>query len=130
MPKTISKTLMWLAWSFAAFIAVLEAHFLTQGSSRLNGFSRPFDTFAIGMLVIPVLICGGFRFWLYRIRNPWLALLPFLVGLFFAWQPGLYGIFLFPEFCIVFQIMSAILFLVYLPPFVRMQPAKTGAPGR
>jgi hypothetical protein len=99
------------------------AHYLTKGISGLNSFSKPFDVFATGMCVIPVIICGGLRFWVSRIGNPWLALLPFLIGVFFSWQAGLYGIFLCPEFYIIFQILSAILFAIYLPPFVKLRPA-------
>lgn len=120
MSSVISKVIMWLAWSFAAALAVLMANFLTRDIPMLNSFSRPFDVFATGMFLIPTFICGGLRFWLSRIRNPWLALLPFLGGVFFAWQAGLYGIFLLPEFCIMFQILSVILFLVYAPLFVRI----------
>src|SRR5215510_3268790 len=111
MPRTVSKIIMWLAWVFLAYFAILTAHFVTPDISRLNTFSRPFDAFPIGMVAISILICGGLRFWLWRIRNPWLALIPFFVGLFFAWQAGMYGIFLFQEFCRVFQILSAVLFL-------------------
>src|SRR5258706_11722096 len=97
------------------------AQFLTAGVSKLNPFNRPFDLFAAGMLLTPLLICGGLRFCLTRIRNRWLALLSFFVGVFFAWQAGLYGIFLLPEFCMIFQILSAVLCLAYLPVFVRLR---------
>jgi hypothetical protein len=120
MPTVISKTIMWVVWLLAALWAILMAHFLTQGIRNLNAFSRPFETFAIGMFVIPLLVCGGMRFWLARLRNPWLALVPYLIGLLFAWQAGLYGIFLLPDFCIVYQILSAILMLAYFPLFVRV----------
>ncbi len=109
---------MWVAWLFVVQLAIFMAHFLTKGVPDLNSFSRPFDLFAAGMFLFPTFICGGLRFWLSRIRNPWLALLPFLVGVFFAWQAGLYGVFGLQEFCIVFQILSAVLFLLYLPLFV------------
>jgi hypothetical protein len=121
MPNIASKIIMWLTWLFVAVLTVFTAHFLTAGGPKLNSFSRPFDIFAIGMFLIPTLICGGLRFWLSRIRNPWLALLPFLVGVFFAWQAELYGIFLLPDFHVVFQTLSAVLFFVYLPVFVRLR---------
>ena len=121
MPNIVFKIIMWLTWLFVAWLAALMAHFLTAGMSKLNTFNRPFDLFATGIFLIPLLICGGLRFWLTRIRNRWLVLLSFFVGVFFAWQAGLYGIFLLPEFCIVFQILSAVLFLTYLPVFVRLR---------
>ena len=112
---------MWVAWLFVALLAVLMAHFSTAGIPKLNSFARPFESFAAGMFLIPVMFCGSLRFWLFRVRNPWLALLPFLLGVFFAWQAGLYGVFLLPEFCIAFQILSVVLFLIYLPVFVRLR---------
>jgi hypothetical protein len=115
---------MWWAWIFTVAYTLLMAFFQTRGSPKINTFSKPFGVFAIGMMVIPVLICGGVRFWLWRMRNPWLALVPFFLGIFFAWQAGLYGIFLFPEFFIVFQILGGILLLSYLPLFVKFRPAK------
>src|ERR1051325_1051862 len=123
MSKVISKTIMWLAWLFVALLAVLMAHYLTKDIVRLNSFSKSFGVFATGMCVIPVLICGGLRFWLSRICNPWLGPLPFSIGVFFAWQAGLYGIFLFPEFFMVFQVLGGLLLMAYLPLFVRLRPA-------
>lgn len=120
---------MWLAWLFIALIAILEGHYLTRNSPGLNSFAKRFDLFAALMLVIPAIICAALRFWLSRFRNLWLALLPFLIGLFFAWQVELYGIFLFPQFYIVFQILSGVLFASYLPLFVRLRPvAPTNEP--
>jgi hypothetical protein len=119
----IAKIIMWLTWLFVALLANLMAHYLTKDISGLNSFSKPFGVFATSMCLIPVLICGSLRFWLSRIRNPWVALLPFLIGVFFAWQAGLYGIFLFPEFFMVFQILGGVLFVVYLPSFVRLRSA-------
>jgi hypothetical protein len=119
MPNLASKIIMWLAWWFAVTVAIMEAHYLIAPTPRLNSFSKPFGVFAIGMFFIPILFCGGLRFWLSRIRNPWLALVPFFGGVFFAWMAEMFGIFLFPEFCIAFQILSAVLFLVYLPFLVR-----------
>lgn len=120
MPKIVFAIIMWLVWLIVALLSVLMAHYLTANLPTLNTFSRPFEVFAAGMFLIPVIICVGLRLWLSRIRNRWLALFPFLIGVFFAWQAGLYGIFLLPEFCIVFQILSAILFVAYLPLFVRL----------
>src|SRR4051794_36959464 len=118
MSKLIPKLIMWLTWLVAVFLAIMMAVYLTRDISPLNSFSKPFGTFAIGMFLIPIFICGALRFWLSRIRNPWLALFPFATGLIFAWQAGVYGIFLLPEFFIVFQILSGILFVIYLPPLV------------
>jgi len=119
MSKTISKIMMWAMWCLAALQAFFLAHFLIGHTSRLNSFSKPFGVFAISMFLIPLLVGAGLRFWLTRIGNSWLALLPFFGGLFFALQAEFFGIFLFPEFCVVFQILCGVLFLVYVPVFVR-----------
>jgi len=116
---------MWWAWIFTAALTLLMAIFLTKGVPKINTFSRPFDIFAAGMFIIPILFCGGLRFWLWRTRNPWLALLPFSIGIFFAWQAGLYGIFLFPEFFIVFQTLGGILLMSFFPLFVKLRPTTT-----
>ena len=115
---------MWLTWLFAVLLAILMPHYLTKNIPKLNVSSTSFGIYGIGMCVIPVLICGGFRLWLARMHNPWLALLPFFIGTFFAWQAGLYGIFLFPDCFVIFQILGWILLLVYLPLFVELRPAK------
>ena len=126
--RIISKIILWLAWVFAVYLVVLETHFLTANISRLNTFSKPFDAFPIGMVLMCVVAGGGLRFWLWRMRNPWLALIPFFGGLFFAWHASMLGIFLFPEFCRVFQILSGALFLAYLPLFVRRRESPPPIP--
>ena len=113
---------MWLSWLFLALVAILESHYLTVNNPKINTFAKPFGLFAAVMFLIPALICGSLRFWISRIRNPWLALLPFFIGLFFAWQAEMFGIFLFPAYYIVFQILSGILFAAFFPLFVRLQP--------
>lgn len=128
MPSIVSKTIMWIVWLILVLLALLMARFNTVDVSRLNTFARPLGVFVPGLFLIPIVLCGSLRFWLARIRHPWLALLPFLLGVFFAWQAGLYGLFLVPEFCVVFQFLSVVLFLLYLPVFVLLQrsPPKLG----
>ena len=123
MAKMIPKIVMWLVWGFSALSAMLTAHYLTIGVSLLNSFARPIGVYAIGMFLFPILICGLGRLWISRIRNPWLVLLPYSVGVFFALIAGLFGVYLLPEYCIVFQALSAVLFLVYFPKFVSPQGA-------
>jgi hypothetical protein len=115
MPNIISKIIMWLAWWFGVAQAFFMAHYLTGGSHKLNTFARPLDAFVIAMFLIPLVIGGGLRLWMLWIRNPWLALLPFFGGILFAWLAELFGIFLFPEFWRVFQVLCAALFVAYLP---------------
>ena len=106
--RVISTVIMWVVWVSAGILAILSAQYLTGEKGNLNAFSRPFDVYATGMFLIPVFICGGLRFWLSWIRNPALALLPYFVGVFFAWTTGFFGIFLLPDFCIVYQLLSVL----------------------
>lgn len=128
VPHIASKVFMWLMWLFFASFSVLMAYFLTAKSPKLNSFAGRTDLFTFGVAAIPILLCGGLRFWISRIRNPWLALLPYFGGILFAQQAGLYGIFLVPEFCILFQILSAVLFALFLPPLVRTRPVPVPPP--
>jgi hypothetical protein len=119
MAKVIPVITMWLAWMFFALTAVATAHYCARGPGR-NTFSTPFPVFAAGMLLVPSLICVGLRYRLSRIRRPWLALLMALFGILLSYLVEQFGIYIFPGLCIVFQILSGILFLVYWPPLVRL----------
>jgi hypothetical protein len=119
MSKALPKILMWIAWGVLALYAILIAKFLSTDPSRLNTFSTSFGVFPIAMILIPVLICGGTLFWVSRIRNRWLALFPYLIALVFASQAEMYGIFIFQEYLVVFQILSTLLFIVSCPLFVK-----------
>jgi len=117
------KIIIWLIWSFSAVLSALMAVYLTIGHVRNNSFAGPINIFTVGMFFIPIIICGALRFWVSRIRNTWLGLAPYILGVVFAQQAELYGIYLLPEFLIVFQILSAVLFLIYLPLFVKPAPS-------
>jgi hypothetical protein len=119
MSNSASKAIMWLIWFSAVAWGLLMAVYIAPHVPKLNSFARPFDIFPAGMFLIPILICGGLRFWLSRIRNPWLALLPYLVGAFFALQAEPFGMYLVPEYCVLFQVLGAALLLAYWPGFIR-----------
>ena len=79
------------------------------------------------MFLLHIGICGVLRYWVPRIRSPWLALIPYLLGVFVAQQAGLYGAFFGFEIFIVFQIVSTALLLIYLPSFLKgAAPAAVG----
>jgi hypothetical protein len=113
---------MWLGWLFFVLTSIMQAIYLT-GNPKLNTSGRPFGIFAICMFLIPIMICGCLRFWVSRIRNPWFVLLPYFIGVIVAQLEGLFGVFLLPEFLILFQFLSAVLFLAYIPFFVRLTPS-------
>lgn len=119
MSKIICKTIMWLVWLFFALTSILMAHYLTKGIPKLNTFAPTPGIYTIGIFLFPILLCSGLRFWFSRIRNPWLALFPYLIGIIFAQQAGMYGYYLLPEHCIIFQILSAILFVAFFPILIQ-----------
>src|SRR4051812_25761842 len=123
----LSKSLMWLGWFLFALMAIMTAVYNPAAHAKVNTFARPFDVFAAGMFLIPIIICGALRFWISRLRKVWRTQVPYFVGLLFAFCAGQYGIYLLPEFLIVFQTLSAALFLLYLPVFVEF-PATVPPP--
>lgn len=120
----ICRTVMWLSWAFCLVLAMLMSKYLTKNISGINSFGRPFEVFAAGMFFMPILICGAMRFWLAYIRNPWLALLPYTIGVLFALEATSHGLFLLPEFLIVFQVLSAALFFIYIPNLIVLRQPK------
>jgi hypothetical protein len=113
---------MWILWVFWSLMAVLGAKFLPMNVAKLNSFSRPFfEVFNLGLLFFAIVLCGGFRFWLARIRNSWIALIPFFLGMLFAYNTGNYGVYLVPEFCLFYQVLCGIFFAVYLPLFINLE---------
>ncbi|MCD6051474.1 MAG: hypothetical protein K0Q55_2883 [Verrucomicrobia bacterium] len=121
MSNTLHKAVMWSAWIIAVLLSILMTTVLSKGVAKLNSFAVPFDLFPIGIAVIPTVICFGCRFWFSRMKSPWLALFPYGLGLFFALQAGLYGIFLVPEYFIVYRILGVVLYLGLFPLFMKQK---------
>src|SRR3954467_14861148 len=117
--SAIAKPLMGIFWILAVWVGVMMAYFLTRGAHGLNSFARPWGLVDTGALSIPVLICGGLRLWLHWLRHPWAVLVVYSIGLFFALDESLQGIYLAPDWCLVFQAASAVLFALYFPWLVR-----------
>lgn len=112
-------------WTGLVLSSILNAIFLSEGIEGKNSFEIRLDVFSVGMFLIPIIVSGGMRFWISRIKSRWLLLLPYLIGLVFAQSAGLYGLFLLPEVLIVFQGLSIVLFLVYAPFIIKPMEAKT-----
>ncbi len=107
---------MWVGWLGFVVLAILMAVYLPH---RSPVEIRKFDLFTIGIFVFPIAICTGLWVWTDRIGHPWLRLLPYFLGVFFALQASLYGVLLLPNLLQPFQILGAILFLSYLPILIR-----------
>ena len=119
MPRLLAGCLLWLGWSFLALGAILGAIYLPGHSGRINTFEGQFGLYPAGMFLFPIIVCGGFRYWTSRIENIWLKQLPYFAGVFNAYLAQMFGIYLFPEFLLLFQILCAVLYLVYLLLFVK-----------
>lgn len=118
---------MWLVWMFFAISSVATGYYCARGSA-LNTWVTPAPAFATGMLFIPALICVGLRYWLTRLRRPWLVFLIFLFGVVLSYLVGQFGIFIFRGWCILFQVLSGILLFGYWPLFVRVGGAPPPVP--
>ena len=80
------------------------------------------EPFEVGMLLFAIVSAGGCRFWLSRMRHPGWSLLPYLLGIFFAYLTPMYGIFLFRQLPLIFFVLGAVLFCLYFPIFVHLRP--------
>lgn len=76
MSDLLSKFVLWFVWGFFALFEILGA-ILLPVQSREDGYN---GVFAAGMFVIPIVLCGGLRFWIARLRNVWLIQIPYFFG--------------------------------------------------
>ncbi len=119
---------MLLAWTFVALTTVLEVHYCTGSDPRVNSFSRPLDALVISLFLVAILTCGGCRFWLSRMRRPGWALIPYFLGLVFSWFTAMYGVFVLPEFALLFEGMGAVSLFFYFPVLVRLASSPPPVP--
>jgi len=127
---TITRIFMWIGWAFLLGACVMFSVFLTSANGQVNSFARPFDTFSAGMLIGPFALWMALRFALIpRLRNPWVQLILYAIGAFFSSQIMVYGIFLVPEYQIVFFALCGIAMLCYIPHWVRPKGTGKSGPG-
>jgi hypothetical protein len=117
--ELIAKILMWIGWAFLIMGCIMFSIFLPANNETTNSFSRPLGVFELGMMIAPVGSWMAWRFGLLpRIRNPWIQMVLFGIGVFFSQQIMLYGIFLVPEYQVVFYGLCAASMLAYLPLWI------------
>jgi hypothetical protein len=128
MSPKIPKLIMWIGWVALTATSFLMAIVLAKGLHDTNKFDRPLGTANVAVFLFHICICGVLRYWIPRIRNPWFALIPYLLGVVVAQQAGLYGAFFGFEMFIVFQVVSTAVLLIYLPPFIKRVPPPSVQP--
>jgi hypothetical protein len=121
MAQTIAKVIMWIMWIFWGMTALFASKFLTENRPNLNSFAKPFDLFAVIVFLLAIIPCVGFRFWLAKVRNPWIALVLFFIGINLVYLVENYGFFMLMEYCIVFQVLCGVFFFIYLPLFIKLE---------
>jgi hypothetical protein len=108
---------MLTAWSLAVFTTTLETYYCMPRERK--SLQQPSVVFIASMFLVAILTSGGCRYWLSRMRDTGWALIPFLLGLIFTWFTAMYGVFVLPEFLVLFQVMALAFFVLYFPAFVR-----------
>jgi len=128
----IERVVLWLVWCvfcgaviFYRILFVSEAH---------NTSSLEFPSTAAGLLqyFIPLAVSLGAR-WLVvpRLRIPFLALIPFLIGIAAAEALTFFGIFLSPRSFNVFFLTTAVLILMWIPIWRSdVEPAHAAEPSQ
>jgi hypothetical protein len=119
---------MWLAWTGFALIALMTAVFIPASFGTYNTFDGRFGVYGVSLLLLPIVVGGGLRYLLARMRQVWLMQIPFFLGVLSAFFAGQFGLYMLPAFLLLFQILSAILFLLYLPLFVKFPPRSVVPP--
>ena len=111
----ILRIIFWLGWVLCSWTLTLATTFLTARTT--NTHVSPLYMVLFGIVVF-ILICGGLRWWIGRIRTPGLRLFPFFLGLFFNYTTYCFGIFVVPDRQITFQALTILLMALYFPAFL------------
>ena len=120
MNEVLPKVIAWLLWLMFASGTAFFAAFLKSAPERTNTFASPSLLIPVCAALIIVLGCGALRYSSGRIRNPWLALVPYALGVIFCQLTLMMGVFLASEFLILFQGLCVAFFIAYLPPLTSL----------
>lgn len=121
MSTLLCRILMWLGWWLSAMSFALNQRFLVKLSPHTNTFS-PIDLMVVTLVLLSILACLGLHWGIRRIRNIWLALPLFGLGLVLGIFTEGFGFFLREEFLLAFEILGGLILLSFLPVFVRNRP--------
>jgi hypothetical protein len=108
--------LMWLFWCLFAASLVVYRVMLVGNADKAHSIAAPQSVSAYIVYVIPVVLAVAMR-WLVipKVRNPFLALIPFLFGLSVAEVLTFCGIFVFQQQFSLFFYTNWLLLLQMMP---------------
>lgn len=127
---TVVKVFMWLTWVIFVTGCFFFAHFLTRSGDTAGATGSGPVWLAILALVLPFSASMVLRFLVIpKIRNPWIALFPYIVGVIISQQILFFGLFMFKGYEIAFFALCFIAMVLYIPYWVRLGQPKQGALG-
>ena len=120
MDQVFRKVIAWMLWLMFVSGTAFFVIFLKSAPERTNTFALSGALIPVCAALVIVLGCGVFRYSLGRIRSPWLALISYGFGVIFCQLVLMMGVFLAPEFLILFQGLCVAFFIAYLPPLTSL----------
>lgn len=119
------KILLWFIWVAILCCVISYQVFLGNEDRPLATFAFPHDSFALGALLLPLILSSGIRWFLIPLLpHSLLVLLPFILGIAIAESLSFYGLFLFPgQYNSIFFYASLLAVLQFCPYFIRKKPA-------
>jgi len=119
----LAKVVMWIVWVALVNGCFFFAFFLTQSKkpAELTPTGSPGIAILSTLAVFGLAVALRFGF-IPRIRNPWVQLLPYVVGAILSQQILLFGIFMLREYLVIFSALCAVAMLCYLPIGIKPKP--------
>ena len=119
MERIVLIIVFWVSWGFAAVSQVADVVYLVNPKDveRIRAHHTP-PLLLAGLIAFSLITCGGFRWWISRIRSLGWRLIPFWLGLFCAMLTWMFGIYVAPEWLVFFQALGYIWMVIYFPPFL------------
>lgn len=115
-PKAPQAIVIWVLWLSFATALVMYRIMLAGKATNTRSLIAPDTIFAWVCYVIPIAVVLALR-WLAipRLREPFLVLPVFVVGIAFAETLTFFGLFLFPAQFRLFYLTSWLLFVQLMP---------------
>lgn len=125
------KILLWFIWVAILCGVISYQVFLGNEHRTLATFAFPDDSFALGALLLPLIISVGIRWFLIPfLRHPLLVLIPFILGIAIAESLSFYGLFLFAgQYNSIFFYASLLAVLQFCPYFIGGKHAPSAMKG-
>ncbi len=126
------RAVLWLLWCVFCGALIFYRMVLVTEAHNTSSLEFPATTFGLLQYSIPLAVSLGAR-WLVvpRLRVPFLALVPFLIGIATAEMLTFFGIFLSPKSFNVFFFTTVILMLMWIPIWRNnVEPAHPAEPSQ